>query len=227
MMIIYKAENLITKKSYIGKTIRTLNERKLEHINRMPYRKSYFHNALKKYGLNAFKWQVIEKGRNELELNTLEQYYIQYYKTKYPNGYNLTNGGEGVIGYIMTKQHKGNLSKSKMGKKNPQFGKSPSVKTREKMSLALKGRSKNKGKIPWNKGIKMNSPTPEALERKRRATCKQFIFVSPSGIKIKWKMGLNQFCEKYNISYMSMVHYLAGRIQKTGSGWEIQYGGEN
>lgn len=228
-MIIYRAENLITRKSYIGKTIRTLNERKLEHLNRMSQRKSYFHNALKKYGLNAFEWQVIEKSKSELELNTLEQHYIQYYKTKYPNGYNLTNGGEGVIGYVMTTKHKENLSQSKMGKKNPQFGKSPSIETRKKMSLSSKGKSKPNGfgKNPWNKGMKLPSPTPESLERKRKATCKQFIFVSPNGIKIKWKMGLKQFCEKHNISYMSMVHYLAGRIKKTGSGWEIQYGGKN
>ena len=226
-MIIYKAENLITKKSYIGKTIRTLNKRKLEHISRVSYRKSYFHNALKKYGLNAFKWQVVEKGKNELELNILEQHYIQYYKTKYPNGYNLTSGGEGVIGYVMTRRHRENLSQSKMGEKNPRFGKPLSKKHKRKISEANKGISRGKGKIAWNKGIKMKSPTSEALEKKRKATCKQFIFTSPDGIKIKWKMGLKQFCENHNISYMSMVHYLAGRIQNTGSGWEIQYGGEN
>lgn len=225
--MIYKVENLINGKIYIGKTIRTLNERKLEHINRMSHRKSYFHNALKKYGPSAFRWQIVEKDKDELELNVLEQHYIQYYKTKYPNGYNLTSGGEGVIGYVMTRRHRENLSKSMMGEKNHRFGKPLSKKHKRKISEANKGKSKNKGKAPWNKGIKMKSSTPEVLEKRRKSTCKQFILISPEGIKIKWKMGLKQFCERHNISYMSMVHYLAGRIQKTRSGWKIQYGGEN
>ena len=47
-----------------------------------------------------------------------------------------------------SKEHRENISKSKRGNKNPNFGKSPSKETLEKRSASLKG------KVAWNKGKK-------------------------------------------------------------------------
>lgn len=61
-MLIYKATNKITKKSYIGQTIGYLSRRKYQHvhsaINDSPL---YFHRSIKKYGPENFEWNTIEK----------------------------------------------------------------------------------------------------------------------------------------------------------------------
>jgi len=55
-MIIYKATNKNNNKSYIGKTIHSLHQRQTEHFNDAfnHNSKSYFHNALRKYGKELF-----------------------------------------------------------------------------------------------------------------------------------------------------------------------------
>lgn len=88
--IIYKATNKINGKSYIGKTI-NFKRRKYEHKHNS---NSYFYKAMKKYGLRNFKWEIIDCALFEEILYKMEKYYIKKLKTKFPNGYNLTDGGE-------------------------------------------------------------------------------------------------------------------------------------
>lgn len=60
---------------------------------------------------------------------------------------NLTNGGEGLGGFIFSEVHKQKLSESKLGKNNPNFGKNITEETKQKISDSLKGRpAHNKGK---------------------------------------------------------------------------------
>lgn len=59
-MIIYKVTNLITNKSYIGLSTRTLQERKLEHLRHLDSENTYFHRAIKKYGKENFSWEIID-----------------------------------------------------------------------------------------------------------------------------------------------------------------------
>lgn len=56
----------------------------------------YFIEAIRKYGLENFKFEVLEECEKEA-LNDKEIYYIQEYKSSNPNfGYNLSNGGAGT-----------------------------------------------------------------------------------------------------------------------------------
>jgi group I intron endonuclease len=88
---IYCIENKINGKKYIGKGkdvfIRMTN----------PHETCRFINsAIKKYGKENFNRYIVEYcGLNEL--TEREQYYIQKWNTKTPNGYNLTDGGEGIV----------------------------------------------------------------------------------------------------------------------------------
>lgn len=94
-MIIYKATNLITGKSYIGLTTRSLQERKLEHLRHLDTENTYFHRAIKKYGKENFSWEIIDSEASSLgDLREKETHYIQIYNTLSPNGYNITQGGE-------------------------------------------------------------------------------------------------------------------------------------
>jgi len=162
MFYIYKITNLINSKSYIGKT-NNLQLRWKSHRNEAKLqRKKYpLYLAMNKYGIDNFSIEKIEELDDETFCFDREKYWIEYYRTnisKYGNqfGYNLTEGGEGVSGYVYTIAQKEIRSVSKMGMKNPFFGRRHSVlskkqisnsrigkitlpETKEKISRALKG----------------------------------------------------------------------------------------
>ena len=95
--VIYKVENLINGKCYIGQTTQ-YKRRKINHISdsfnksRKDYNIIVFHKAIRKYGTENFKWSIIWKG-NIVKLNEKEKHYIKEYKS-YSNGYNMTEGGD-------------------------------------------------------------------------------------------------------------------------------------
>ena len=84
----------------------------------------------------TLKEEYIKTCYSEEEMNSDEQYYIDFFDTLYPNGYNLTEGGEGWSG--------GPCEETR--RKLSEIHKNISDETRRKMSLA------NKGRTPYNKG---------------------------------------------------------------------------
>ena len=99
MGYIYKITNLQNNKIYIGKTTTRIQERFSKHIYEAntPNTKGYMfilHKAFRKYGINNFNIEQIEEIDNSL-LNDREIYWINFYNSMIPNGYNMTFGGEG------------------------------------------------------------------------------------------------------------------------------------
>ena len=135
-MIIYKATNNINGKVYIGQTINTLEQRATEHIGESKGRnKTYFSNALKKYGVDSFAWEVIRICNNINELNAWEQYYILYCNSMNRKfGYNLQSGG---LNYIVSDRTKKRMSIANKGK-------NLSREHREKIGKAHLGKKKSK-----------------------------------------------------------------------------------
>jgi len=105
-------------KKYIGQTTKEVEERIKEHIIISRTDAQYIiSKAIRKYGEDYIKYEVIDKAYNRNELNQLEIQYIIFYNTHYlkGNGYNMTDGGEGVSGYIHTEETKKIMSyKSKL-----------------------------------------------------------------------------------------------------------------
>jgi group I intron endonuclease len=95
---IYKITNKKNKKSYIGCTIKSIEDRFREHVSRCKKRKSKICDALKKYGKDGFILEQIDSCDNVNKMYELEKFYINKHDT-YNKGYNLTIGGEGCIGY--------------------------------------------------------------------------------------------------------------------------------
>ena len=93
MIGIYKIENLLDHKVYIGQSTR-IEQRWKEHISYSSgkqYRNYPLYNAIHKYGVDNFSFVVLE----ECDVNDLysrEQYWIDYYDaTNLSKGYNLRN----------------------------------------------------------------------------------------------------------------------------------------
>lgn len=93
---IYKIENTINGKIYIGQTTDP-HRREREHFRNTPSyrdrkRNKVLYKAMDKYGMENFTFEIIEK---EIEnYNERERYWIKYYNCIVPNGYNMTEGGE-------------------------------------------------------------------------------------------------------------------------------------
>jgi hypothetical protein len=92
---IYKIENLINHKIYIGKTeLINPEERWREHVReagREGRKHRAIYAAMRKYGIENFSFEVLEETQCP---NEREQDYIQEYNS-YHNGYNETLGGDG------------------------------------------------------------------------------------------------------------------------------------
>lgn len=88
---IYKITNKVTGKSYIGQTRYTVEFRWRQHQHKKD--KSYFHNAVQKYGPENFTVETLEEC-DVADLDSREIYYIAKYDT-FANGYNTTIGGDG------------------------------------------------------------------------------------------------------------------------------------
>ena len=86
---IYKIENKINHKVYIGQSIHP-NQRFIEHTRANNEKTAPIHRALKKYGKENFSFEIL--GWFE-DYNAKEKEYIIKYNSKIPNGYNIQSGG--------------------------------------------------------------------------------------------------------------------------------------
>ena len=174
-MLIYKATNLLNNKSYVGKTEKTFDERKSNHLNDAKRDKGFaFHAAIRKYGEENFVWEVVEDNIiDEVTLNQKEEHYIALYESFGPKGYNMTKGGEGQKGWV------------------------PSDKTRAKWSQQRKGRA------PWNKGTaKPKKVLTEEERAERTADADRRRSETLKGIKT-WNTGMKDVYGRttYKVTY--------------------------
>lgn len=94
MIGIYKITNLKTGESYIGQSI-DIDKRFKKHISSSDTDVS---RAIKEYGIDNFKFEVLEECKKE-ELDSKEDYYILLYQSNKPGfGYNKVRGGQHNIG---------------------------------------------------------------------------------------------------------------------------------
>ncbi len=90
--LIYKITCTVNGKVYIGVTKQTLKQRWYKHCwDSRRSSQNYFHNAIKKYGVNHFIIEEIFSGFTDRDI--VEQYFIKE-NNSFNNGYNSTHGGE-------------------------------------------------------------------------------------------------------------------------------------
>lgn len=127
---IYCIENIESNKKYVGKSkdIKTRKRVHFQKLNSNIHYNTHLQHSYNKYGKDCFIFYVLELVDYKL-LEEKEQYYIEKLNTKSPNGYNLTDGGDGGLG--MTDESKHKISIAHLGK---QVGQS----TRDKLSTIQK-----------------------------------------------------------------------------------------
>ena len=124
-----------SEKSYIGQTIRTIEERFKEH----QYSNSgcvAISNAIQKYG-----WENMIKEWYEVpddDLDFYEEMIVALLGTLVPRGYNLKDGG-GATGK-MSEESRQKMSESQKGEKNHFYGKAHAEETKIKIGKANAGK---------------------------------------------------------------------------------------
>ena len=131
MGCIYLIRNLKNNKCYIGQTIHDAVKGRInDHLNETQNGSRLIKRAIKKYGKDAFAYEILHDGIIPEFLDTLEIEAIAKFKTLAPHGYNLRTGGGGGS---LSEETRRKISEAKTGHE-------VSLETRRKLSKAFKGK---------------------------------------------------------------------------------------
>lgn len=98
-MLVYKITNRVNGKAYVGLTTKTLKQRWQKHGDRtVEGLHTPFYNALRKYGFENFKREILYETSSVEELRVCERALIASHGTLILEGYNVDIGGE--LGYV-------------------------------------------------------------------------------------------------------------------------------
>jgi group I intron endonuclease len=122
-MHIYKFTHLVSGRCYIGQTTQDPNRRRLEHISDSRYttKEYHFHNALRKYGVDSFVFEVIDSANSLEELNLLEEKYVVQYDS-INNGFNIRQAGGNKLHSEESKQRMSEAQKAAHDRRRTQAG---------------------------------------------------------------------------------------------------------
>ena len=151
---IYKITCLTNGKGYVGWTKNTPKRRFNTHVYQAMHNRTEYllHKAIRKYGRDQFSIEVLYSSNDLKLVKDLEARYIKEQNTFYQtgHGYNMTEGGDGTLGYKFSEEakrriglvHKGKPKSSEQRKKMSiaRLGWHPSDETKSKMSAAKKGK---------------------------------------------------------------------------------------
>lgn len=176
---IYKFENKINGKIYIGKT-KNIKERIYQHKHVTKNKNTKFGNAIRKYGIDTFDLNILVtiNSRSSLDiiLSCLEKYFIKRYNS-FNKGYNCTLGGEGTINFKHSEETKNKLRNRIV-----------SEETRKKIGNAHRGK-------PCCR--KLTDRWRNSVIEARSIPIKQF---SKDGIFIKQWSSITEAAKYYNLS---------------------------
>ena len=138
---IYKITCVPSGKSYIGQTCRDVETRVIrEHLHNPSPDCRLLFNAVKKYGADNFTYEILHDGILPIFLDSYEIEAIAKHNTLAPNGYNLTQGGDGGLWSEESRNKIRGKNNHFYGKPAWNKGKTPSDETREKLRQANLGK---------------------------------------------------------------------------------------
>jgi group I intron endonuclease len=166
MYAIYIITNSLNGKQYVGIT-NNLKKRWAAH--KRAATNAYLHRAIKQYGIDKFVFTHYASAFNKEAACDIERMLVVEHNTKAPVGYNMTNGGDGIIALVpesrakiaeanknRTPEQRAKMSQKLTGTKLSEetkekqrlkkIGSKRSEKTKAKMSKSLLGNKRGLGR---------------------------------------------------------------------------------
>jgi len=224
---IYIATNIVNNKCYVGFTSRSLEVRKERHKTEsfsvtQPGYKSAFHDAIRKYGWDNFKWEVLYQSWDRYHCkNVMENYFIEECGTYGGDGgYNMTKGGDGTFGYTLVHKQETKIKISNTLKNRPK-----SEQHKINIGLAQKGVPKSEKHVENMKGPKPNiskalknkPKSPEHVEKMRLNGLKR----NPGGKTILTPFGIFPSVKAASRELNIAVSTIKGRAKKEIMGYKF------
>lgn len=237
-------------KVYVGQTIN--KKQRKYHYNSKCFKKQIkLWNNVQKYNWNPGKtFEIIEEvlcGENKCYLNEREKYWIQHFDS-FKNGLNSNEGGEGNIGYKVSKETKNKISnyhKNKppmsdetkeklrqvnLGNKNPMYGKKHSINSINKMKEKLIGQKRSDiTREKLRESAKNRGPMSEETKEKLRQInlgkkyeTKPILQIDEMGNTIKEWVGVVICAKELNLNVSGISKVLTGLSKKT-KGYKFKY----
>jgi group I intron endonuclease len=222
-MIVYRATNKINGKCYIGYTTKSIDERIKEHIYRSKSKndKSYFYlfkKSLRKYGIDSFKWDVLENCESKQDCCLKEIYYIKKYNTISPNGYNLTEGGNGGVQSEQTKLKISNTVKEYWkNNKNSHHWKNSSSEDRSEWAKKSWLIKKENGYIKPSYFHSEESKLKISITKNNKNRIKWFNNLTNEVLELS----ITEMANKTKLSVGTFSHLYKKRTKITKCGWRL------
>lgn len=232
-MYIYLITNQVNDKKYVGQTTQEPLKRWNAHKS-MNKPDKILYKAFTKYGIENFKFEVIDECSSQDELIKAEIEWISHYNTFLGEGYNMTSGGEGIGGWNHTEEAKQKIGKASKGNthrigckisdehkeilRQTHLGKKLSDEHKQKISDTHLGKPKNYD--VWNKGIPM---TDEIKDKVSLACSKNKVSqYTKDNIFIKTYDTVREASIECNI-ILSGIYKNCSGFQKTAGGFVWRY----
>lgn len=139
---------------------------------------THFYRAIKKYGWDNFKHEILFSGLSQKEAEQKEMELIALYNsTNQDYGYNISLGGEsGSFGYRFSKEQKIQLSKIRKGKNNGMYGKNHTKEAKEKNRIAHMKENLSENTIhKMSIAKKGKKRTKQSIEKQRQTICNRVV----------------------------------------------------
>ena len=208
---VYQIVNRLESKPYVGcilKLGKTIEQRFKEHCR--GHGALYLTAAIKKYGKENFTIELLDGGNTPEQSLELEKYWIKRLSSRAPNGYNLTDGGDWVLGFVFSSESRQRMSRARIGEKNNFYGKHHNAETLARIGESSKNRQQTE---------ETRRKKSEALKGQHRSTeiCKK-ISDSQRGkhhsIETRAKMSESKRGKKFSESHCQKIgNALRGRYK--------------
>lgn len=192
---LYRVTNLINEKVYIGQSVNPQARwRRHKSDAKLGKDKKHFANAIRKYGVHNFVFEVIVQAKTLEDIDQAEIDCIKQYRSSDKNyGYNIALGGNGKR--IVSAQTRKKIALFMTGRKITE-------ETRKRRSQSMFGK---------NVGIKngMFGVTSE------NASCAKLTLVQANDIRSEYstgKISMAKLAKKYNVSKKTILNIIHNRI---------------
>lgn len=238
--IIYSIFNTNNGMRYIGKSINSFEKR--YHNNILNTSNKILKNDILKYGKDAFEILILEAGYEEKFLLELESFYIKYFNTMYPYGYNLFYDtdpnniyGNGKIYTVDRKNNEYLVYQKEPNDNNIAFylhsgrGRKCLEETKNKISLANKGKKRtqeSKDRISRSLAGKKQKQSliDKRVEKLKIVKCISVLQIDPVTNKIINEFpSLMEAAKFLNLKSSSNLSSVCRGRQKTAGGFIFRY----